>query len=809
MSSENNKASGFTYQHIPDAMKQIPHWILFRLVWRPEKNKWDKVPTQASGQPASVTNPAHYSTFEDAQSAYMLGTGDGIGFCFTGRENLVFVDIDGAVRDGAWAPEHLHVMQQFATWGEMSQSGKGVHLICEGTLDRARVHHPAGLELYNSGRFVAMTGWQLSGWPAQVSPCQASVDWLAAHIDALKGSTSQLTEYQGQEKPEMEEPLDPGQLPISKDVYNFLTQGLADKWDQDRSRAMLAASMSLYRCGLTDGQVLGTMWYYCGYIAQEHRQHGDATEWLWKYSVSPGQGAKPPSSDELFAQVPTTDTDKLQELLAQVSSLECGSVTDTDTIHRARALLAESLRLDAGSRIAIQDAIRKAMTWTKSETSTVLKELEREARRQNLEQHGGIQNLMDGYLYVAGMHAFLHKESGELLKPEAFVALHTHMSSEIRDIVLSGDGVAKVTGLDFDPGQPEFFYRYGALYYNSWRGLTNFGVPGDITPWWNHLCLLVPKEREREHLLNWMAWTLQQPHRKINHAVVMGGHYGIGKDTLFWPMDQALGRHSKQVGAEALTRDHNEYLMESKLVTFQEIEMGSHREAKQIDNRLKPMIASPPDTLYVNPKGVSAFHIQNVVHIVMFHNGDHPVVINDGDRRYFVLSSDVRVTDPQTGEQRPEWREYFNQLWYWLDQCAGWQAVTYYLLTRDVSKFNPKAAPPMTEGKLDIIEQGRTGLEALVRDALDNSSGPFVNDVLLVDQIIRWLSTDGIAMLQSYGIKEIPSPVVVGRALKAAMCVSRRVRLSPGGSQVRAWICRNHQQWGQAEAPQLTEEIGV
>lgn len=808
MGNQNNSVAGYTYQHIPAEMQAMPNWILWRKEWLEEKQKWSKVPIQTNGYGASTVNPAHYSSFTDALAALNTGVGDGLGFCFTGKEGLVFVDLDHAIKDGAWDPFLLQVMQAFPTWGEYSMSGTGVHLICKGSLARTEVHNPSGLELYASGRFVAMTGWQLPGWPEQITEQQPAVDWLAAHIASLKQSSGSLS-YAEEAMPELHEATPLQGLTISKDVYNFLTTGIADKWEGDRSRAMLASSMSLYRCGLTDSQVLSTMWYHCGHIAQEHRPVGNAAEWLWKYSVSPGQGTKPPSTDNLFAAVPTTNKDVLQELLAEVRELDYGSVTDTNTIHTARALLAKSIRLDAGSRIAVQDAIRKTMTWNKSEMTTVLKEIERESRRQSLEQHGGLDNLMGGYLYVAGMHAFLHKESGELLKPEAFVALHTHMSSEIRDIVLSGEGVSKVSGVDFDPGQPEFFVRFGASYYNKWRGLASFGRQGDITPWWNHLCLLVPNERERNHLLDWMAFTIQQPHIKINHAVVFAGHYGIGKDTLFWPLSQALGRHSKQVNADALTRDFNDYLTESKLVTIQEVEMGTHRDAKLIDNRLKPMIASPPDTLYINPKGVAAYHIKNVVHLILYTNGDHPVIIYDGDRRYFVLTSLLRVIDPNTGEQRPEWIQYFNNLWYWLDDCKGWEAVCYYLLTRDVSKFNPKTAPPMTEGKADIIEQGRSGLETLIKDSIEKRAGPFKYDVMTTDTIVTWLSMEGIGLLQAYGIKEIPSPVAVGRVLKALACVSKRTRDAESAHQIRVWICRDQQRWLDASPVQLTAALAV
>ncbi|MBT8449529.1 MAG: hypothetical protein KJO69_07560, partial [Gammaproteobacteria bacterium] len=210
-------------------------------------------------------------------------------------------------------------------------------------------------------------------------------------------------------------------------------------------------------------------------------------------------------------------------------------------------------------------------------------------------------------------------------------------------------------------------------------------------------------------------------------------------------------------------------------------------------------------TLHINVKGISGYHIRNVVHLLLFTNGDHPVIIQEGDRRYFVLSSNLRITDPNTGEQRQEWRNYFSQLWYWMDQCHGWEAVVYYLLTRDVSQFNPKAAPPMTEGKADIIEQSRTGVESLVVDSVQNVAGPFQKDVLTADEVILWLSTEGVAQLQAYGLREVPSPVAVGRALKSAGCISKRVRID--GNQIRIWICRNQPYWSDASAVQIQEAM--
>jgi hypothetical protein len=44
-----------------------------------------------------------------------------------------------------------------------------------------------------------------------------------------------------------------------------------------------------------------------------------------------------------------------------------------------------------------------------------------------------------------------------------------------------------------------------------------------------------PDRREREHIFDVMAFKLQNPRIKINHAVLIAGDQGCGKDTLWAP----------------------------------------------------------------------------------------------------------------------------------------------------------------------------------------------------------------------------------------------------------------------------------
>ena len=57
--------------------------------------------------------------------------------------------------------------------------------------------------------------------------------------------------------------------------------------------------------------------------------------------------------------------------------------------------------------------------------------------------------------------------------------------------------------------------------------------------WIEHVRFVYPNDAD--HILNWLAQRVQQPWEKINHALVLGGSHGIGKDTILEPVKQTVG----------------------------------------------------------------------------------------------------------------------------------------------------------------------------------------------------------------------------------------------------------------------------
>lgn len=177
---------------IPAELQAVPHWLVWRYVWKPAKGngkaKWDKPPFDAkTAKPASSTDPATWATFAAALAAYRRGGWDGIGFVVhKGDEHddgLVVFDLDKC-RDAQtgqvepWAQEHLDALP---TYAEVSPSGTGVRLIGRGRKPPGRCRK-GPFEVYETGRYVTITGQRLDGASETVAECQEAIDRVHAGV---------------------------------------------------------------------------------------------------------------------------------------------------------------------------------------------------------------------------------------------------------------------------------------------------------------------------------------------------------------------------------------------------------------------------------------------------------------------------------------------------------------------------------------------------------------------------------------------------------------------------------------------------
>lgn len=156
----------FTYENIPQELRNLKQWGLFQLKWVKERNKNTKIPINPyNGKAGKSNDSSTWSDFDTALKALdEIERADGLAFYFT--NGYVGLDIDHISDDLAdWHQGDSSVsnlinkfrLMTDETYMEVSQSGTGIHCIFKGKIPGKR-RRKGNYEMYQQGRFFALTG---------------------------------------------------------------------------------------------------------------------------------------------------------------------------------------------------------------------------------------------------------------------------------------------------------------------------------------------------------------------------------------------------------------------------------------------------------------------------------------------------------------------------------------------------------------------------------------------------------------------------------------------------------------------------
>jgi hypothetical protein len=342
----------------------------------------------------------------------------------------------------------------------------------------------------------------------------------------------------------------------------------------------------------------------------------------------------------------------------------------------------------------------------------------------------------DRFAYIQDDDSYFDMQDRRELSRSTFNALFRHIdcksiNNSKRKIEASvsfdenrqAKGAKALVGITYAAGELMLVARDGLVYGNRWRDARPEPFAGDVSLWLKHVERMVPIDFEREHLLNALAHKIQFPGHKINHAILMGGNHGSGKDTLFAPFFWAIGGKAKTncslVKNEDLTSQWG-YALECEVMEIAELRQAEAKDRRALENVLKPIIAAPPELLPVNRKGLHPYMALNRVFVVAFSNERVAISIPSEDRRWFCVWAEA--------SKLPEAQAV--SLWNWYQHRGGFEAVAHYLHTRDVSAWNPNAAPPMTEAKAIMVEHGMSSAESFLVDQMRRRAGDFARGVI-------------------------------------------------------------------------------
>ncbi|MEZ9130391.1 AAA family ATPase [Vibrio breoganii] len=161
----------YNFNAIPREFKTHKNWLLWK--YETVNERVTKVPYQANGSRADSTNPKTWTTFDDAEMAYIAGDFSGLGFAI-GDSGLTCVDVDHISEWDFQSPLEPLANDCYA---ELSPSGDGLHLWVKAQKPNSKCKsknfHNSMIEVYNSDRFITMTGANAAG---EIVECQPQFD---------------------------------------------------------------------------------------------------------------------------------------------------------------------------------------------------------------------------------------------------------------------------------------------------------------------------------------------------------------------------------------------------------------------------------------------------------------------------------------------------------------------------------------------------------------------------------------------------------------------------------------------------------
>jgi hypothetical protein len=254
-------------------------------------------------------------------------------------------------------------------------------------------------------------------------------------------------------------------------------------------------------------------------------------------------------------------------------------------------------------------------------------------------------------------------------------------------------GRRQYRGVTFMPGGPEA--DEGCL--NLWQRWGVDPSPGDWSLIREHIEGIVADGNEEfaDYVIRWIAWSIQNPAKQAEVALVLIGSKGAGKGTLVRCLQRIFGAHAFQVTSrEEVIGKFNGHLQDCILFVADEAYWGGD---KRCVGRLQGMITEP--TLPIERKGIDVIQVKNFLHVVMLAEPGWVIPAGRHERRYAALA----VSDAARGD-----REYFKALHRQIEE-DGAEAMMFDLQGMDLEDWHPREIPEaLLKGSALQKQQGHT-----------------------------------------------------------------------------------------------------
>jgi hypothetical protein len=217
---------------------------------------------------------------------------------------------------------------------------------------------------------------------------------------------------------------------------------------------------------------------------------------------------------------------------------------------------------------------------------------------------------------------------------------------------------------------------------------------------------------DADHIMDYFAHRRRYPDEKPNHALVLGGGVGIGKDTLIEALKEAVGPwNCKEASPQDVMSGYNDFMRSVVLRISEARDLGDVNRFAFYEHS-KTLIATPPDVARVNAKYIPQHYVLNRCGVIFTTNNKADCLyLPADDRRHYVAWSDLKKEDFAP--------EFWLDFYAWYQTGAGFGHVAAFLAERDLSKFDAKAPPKKTAAFWAIVDTGIPTEQSELADVID------------------------------------------------------------------------------------------
>lgn len=242
---------------------------------------------------------------------------------------------------------------------------------------------------------------------------------------------------------------------------------------------------------------------------------------------------------------------------------------------------------------------------------------------------------------------------------------------------------------------------------------------------------------------NYIVHIFQYPEIRPDVAVVMKGSQGVGKDTITKIIFEVMGRsyHYKTAKMDDIFGNFNDIIDEKLILQFNEVEGKNAVENQEL---LKDYITA--EKMPIRKKFYAIRSAENFIRIFIVSNNETPVLIENKDRRYFIIKSTDEICQDHV---------FFNEIYTLIKNSENLDCLYSYFMSVPLNDFNIKKVPKTkayNDLQVDNIKPIYRYLQACCKGRFDNlpyihreKKGEYiVTPTQFKDDLRKWLEDEGL-----------------------------------------------------------------